>query len=79
MARSNVEEREMVYLMPNGQPVVVRNQGQEQSQYPQESRKACKQIVISIVTIVTIAIFVAITLNKRANLSSNVTSTGWPL
>ena len=45
MARSNIEEREMVYLMPNGQPVVVRNQDQgQQSQYPQESRKAFKKL-----------------------------------
>ena len=54
MSRSNTEEQEMIYMMPNGRPVVVRNQGQSH----QETRnRKTNKLYWSMITVAIIIIF----------------------
>ena len=58
MATTNIEEREVIYLMPNSQPGgVVRNEGQvDPTSSDQESRKSKKWTIPAVIVAIIIAI-----------------------
>ena len=57
MATTNIEEREVIYLMPNSQPDVVRNEGQDNpTSSDQESRKSKKWKIPAVIVAIIIAI-----------------------
>ena len=57
MATPNIEEREVIYLMPNSQPDVVRNEGQDDpTSSDQESRKSKKWTIPAVIVAIIIAI-----------------------
>ena len=57
MATTNIEEREVIYLMPNSQPDVVRNEGQvDLTSSDQESRKSKKWTIPAVIVAIIIAI-----------------------
>ena len=54
---SFLEERELIYLMPNSQPDVVRNEGQDNpTSSDQESRKSKKWTIPAVIVAIIIAI-----------------------
>ena len=57
MATTNIEEREVIHLMPNSQPGVVRNEGQDDpTSSDQESRKSKKWTIPAVIVAIIIAI-----------------------
>ena len=57
MATTNIEEQEVIYLMPNSQPDVVRNEGQDDpTSSDQESRKSKKWTIPAVIVAIIIAI-----------------------
>ena len=57
MATTNIKEREVIYLMPNSQPDVVRNEGQvDLTSSDQESRKSKKWTIPAVIVAIIIAI-----------------------
>ena len=57
MATTNIEEREVRYLMPNNHPDVVRNGGQDDpTSSDQESRKSKKWTIPAVIVAIIIAI-----------------------
>ena len=75
MSRTNAEEQEMIYMMPNGRPVVVRNQGQShQETRNRKTNKLCWSMITVAIIIALTMVFRAINNSKGTSYSSSLPS-----